>query len=390
MNTYFGPWSTAIATGAPFQLNSFWKRRLAMLPSLSQTTSRTTRRTLLMLLALGVAVIALPTIRWAAQAQSAGSAALYADDFAQAASSTKAARGDRHEKPVSESKAQGALEVEFLPRPSKFEEQVLAALEKPTTVDFQDLSLEDAIAYLGEYHGINIWLDKPTLTDEGVALDQPVTLRLKDARLESVLNLLLKPAQLTFLPENDVMAITTATKAGHSLITRTYPVRDLYQGRVDADVAPAQKDDKAALDAPPAHGIASIASCELMEFSQVSDGVRQLGGTRFDREIDNQIAQGFGGGGQPAGQGGAAAPAKKSQPKKYADLVDAITSTIEPDSWENLSGPGTYTYVKETGCLVIRQTWAIHRQILQLLRDLREAQHLAPGGKARPPAVDGK
>src|SRR5207253_5179808 len=46
------------------------------------------------------------------------------------------------------------------------EEKMRRSLDKPTTVDFTDLALEDAIEYLKEYHGINIWMDKQTFTDE--------------------------------------------------------------------------------------------------------------------------------------------------------------------------------------------------------------------------------
>src|SRR5207247_2311881 len=56
------------------------------------------------------------------------------------------------------------------------EEKIRKSLDKPTDVSFEDLPLEDAIKFIHEYHSINIWLDKQTLTDEGVALDQPVTL----------------------------------------------------------------------------------------------------------------------------------------------------------------------------------------------------------------------
>jgi hypothetical protein len=58
------------------------------------------------------------------------------------------------------------------------EEKILSALDKPTTVEFFDLALDEAINFLSEYHGINIWMDKHTLNDVGVALVQPVTLKL--------------------------------------------------------------------------------------------------------------------------------------------------------------------------------------------------------------------
>ncbi len=107
------------------------------------------------------------------------------------------------------------------------EEKIRFALSKPTTVEFLDLPLEDCITFLKEYHNINIWIDRATLTDEGVALDQPITLKLAGVTLRSVLKLLLEPAQLTYVIEDEVMKITTSTKAGEKLQTRVYPVGDL-------------------------------------------------------------------------------------------------------------------------------------------------------------------
>jgi general secretion pathway protein D len=331
--------------------------------SLSQTKSRSARRALLFFGLIAIAALAFPTLKWATHVPSAGPSVAFADEKAQPTDAGKAAAGaDRRDKPGTATKGRdAAVEVEYLPRPSRVEEQILAALEKPIDVEFLDLALEDCLNFLHETANVPIWLDKQTLTDEGVALDQPITLKLKGARLESVLHLLLKPVQLAFLPEDDVMVITTATKAGEILITRTYPVHDLFQGRVEAEPAgPAQKPGEPAQKTEKA----------------TASNIR--GGGFFGIEI----AQGFGGGGANAGAGkdGGAADAKPASPpppKRYDDLVDAITNTIDPDSWEDVSGPGTYTYVKETGCLVIRQTWDVHRKILQLLRDLREAKHLA-------------
>jgi hypothetical protein len=107
------------------------------------------------------------------------------------------------------------------------EERIQRTLSKPTTVEFLDLPLEDCVTFLKEYHNINIWLDKATLADEGVALDQPITLQLAGVSLRSVLKLLLEPLQLTYVIEDEVMKITAATKAGEKLTTRVYPVGDL-------------------------------------------------------------------------------------------------------------------------------------------------------------------
>lgn len=363
-----------------------------MLPSLNLSESRATRRTILFLGLVALGALALPTLNWTTQVQSGGLASALAqekgDPFKGAGGS------DRRDKPVTGLKGRdGGVELEYLPRPTKSEEMILAALEKPVKVEFLDLALEDCIHFLQNSAQLNIWMDKQTLTDEGVALDQPVTLKLEGARLESVLNLLLKPVQLTYYPEDDVLVITTSAKAGETLITRTYPVRDLYQGRIEANVdeRPVQTEKAAAAGARGSGGgFFGIESLPARRRPLDSDAIRLVGAANVDdREQGTELTQGFGGGkagGAPAAAANEGAPAAAKQqpaPRRYTDLIDAITNTIEPDSWEDLSGPGTYTYVKETGCLVIRQTWAIHRKILQLLRDLREAKHLAPGGEAK-------
>ncbi len=60
-----------------------------------------------------------------------------------------------------------------------------------------------------------------------MALDQPINLKLSGASFRSVLKLLLEPLQLTYVIEDEVMKITTATKAADKLTTRVYPVGDL-------------------------------------------------------------------------------------------------------------------------------------------------------------------
>lgn len=340
MNKSFGPWSTALDTGSPQQLDTFWKRRLAMLPSLNQPESRVTRRTLLFIGVVALAALALPTLKWATHMQSAGTAGAF-----------------------------DVVEVEYLPRPSRFEEEFLAALEKPVQTDFVELALQDCLSYLQEYANIPFWFDTPALKEANISLDQPITLRFQ-GRLESVLHLLLKPAELEFLPENDVVVITTSTKAGENLITRTYPVRDLFHGRAATDVGsgPTRRDAPASPNANP----------DANRGQTPADGNPAEGKPAISA-AQPVLKQGFGGGGGGFG-------ASHAAPN---DLVAALTTTIEPDSWDELSGPGSYTYVTEPGSLVIRQTWAIHRKILQLLRDLREARRMTVG-TARALAVEVK
>jgi hypothetical protein len=359
MKSSFGPWSTAIGTGAPQQLNTFWKRRLAMLPALNQTASRTTRRMVLVVGFLAAIALALPTLKWVAHGNSAGSLVVVAE------------AGE----PESVGKAAAPVTVEFLPRPTKDEERILKALATPIDVEFLDLPLEDALSFMNEYPNLPklaLYIDKPTLTDEGVALDQPVTLKLKGLRLESVLKLLLRPVQLTFVIEDDVLQITTQAKAGEKLITRTYPVRDLYQPGEEIPVRDPRKKDPAPKDAAPKKPEGDSAP-------SAEDGSRRPAATQV-------LKQSFGGG---RGGGGGAENGDRA-PRSRPDLIEAILTNIQPDTWEELSGPGSLTYVKEAGSLVIRQTREVHAEILQLLRDLREAKRLGQAAPGRTGAKDEK
>jgi type II secretory pathway component GspD/PulD (secretin) len=55
------------------------------------------------------------------------------------------------------------------------------------------------------------------------------------------------------------------------------------------------------------------------------------------------------------------------------ELIDAITTTIEPDSWDEVGGEGTIESVVPWPALVVAQTPAVHNEITDLLARLRAA-----------------
>ncbi len=64
----------------------------------------------------------------------------------------------------------------------------------------------------------------------------------------------------------------------------------------------------------------------------------------------------------------------------YDGLIEAITSTVAPQTWDEVGGPGSLSTVKSAGSLVISQTRDVHEKVLQLLRSLRGARQA--GGAA--------
>jgi hypothetical protein len=75
----------------------------------------------------------------------------------------------------------------------------------------------------------------------------------------------------------------------------------------------------------------------------------------------------------------------KEEEFDYDSLIDLITSTIEPCSWDTVGGPGTIEAFR--GGLVISQTREVHEQIGQLLPQFRKARQLAEKHVDSPPPI---
>jgi type II secretory pathway component GspD/PulD (secretin) len=60
----------------------------------------------------------------------------------------------------------------------------------------------------------------------------------------------------------------------------------------------------------------------------------------------------------------------------FDPLIELITSSIEPDSWQDVGGPGFIGGFSNASSLVIRQRTDIHEQIAALLTTLRKAKAL--------------
>ncbi|HEY4260545.1 MAG TPA: hypothetical protein VGM98_10300 [Schlesneria sp.] len=101
------------------------------------------------------------------------------------------------------------------------------ALKEGVDCDFKDSPLEEVLEGLEKAHRISIWLDKQALQDDGVAMDQQVTLVKSNITFQTALTLILEPLGLTSINQDGILKVTTAAKADEIMTTRVYPVADL-------------------------------------------------------------------------------------------------------------------------------------------------------------------
>lgn len=250
-----------------------------------------------------------------------------------------AAQAQQVEKPAPPSAEKPAPPKAETPAPKKdANAQTQAKLEAHTDAEFVDTPVPDVLNFLAEKAGVQVYIDRRALDVVEVnPADVPVTINLKDVPVEMVLRLVLRQHGLAYMLDHGVVIVTTPEEVKQSLEIRVYSVGDLVQ--------------------PPS----------------------QPAAVEFDE-------------GRPfyPGPAGAALGAALGASSHVAELIDLVTSTVEPASWAGAGGAATIRDYR--GALVIAQTYQGHHQVEKLLGGLREAiakQAAASGsGKTAAPLIE--
>ncbi len=116
--------------------------------------------------------------------------------------------------------------VHSAPRLSPASEKIAQALDEPTTVEFREKPLGEALRSIGSSHNIIVVLEKEALQAENVDLDQPVTLKLSGLSLRFVLKLLLEPMALGIYLDEGELVVTTGARAAANLDAFSYSLKE--------------------------------------------------------------------------------------------------------------------------------------------------------------------
>jgi hypothetical protein len=110
-------------------------------------------------------------------------------------------------------------------------EQTLSTPLSRVGVDFADTPLQEVADYFQAEYKIPIQIDAAALDENGIGVDAPVSINLQGISLRSALRLILKPLQLVYVIDNEVLVITTSEDADRRLKVCVYDVRDLIDGQ---------------------------------------------------------------------------------------------------------------------------------------------------------------
>ncbi len=138
----------------------------------------------------------------------------------------------------SDADAEGTLSTNATPREairyfdakvrSSSELAIERALRSESRGDFLDDPLEDVLEYFSQRHRIPIAIDRLALQDLNLTADVPVTASLSGISLRSMMKLVLRDLQLTYVIRDEVLLITTPEEAEQLLETRVYVIPQGY------------------------------------------------------------------------------------------------------------------------------------------------------------------
>jgi hypothetical protein len=140
---------------------------------------------------------------------------------------------------VTGEEAESASRVEDIgvgnPQGKAASEHIESALNEPlkAPIQYEDQPLNEVIDALQDEYEIPILFDHAALEDIAISPDTEITINLRNIKLRSALNLMLRQPgleDLTYVIEDEVLLITTKEKANARLVVEVYRVDDLIRG----------------------------------------------------------------------------------------------------------------------------------------------------------------
>ena len=221
--------------------------------------------------------------------------------------------------------------------------------------NFDEMPFDQAIDFVTELNQLNVAVDWHDLEQNAIDRDRPISLRLRDVTVRTLLREMLNQVggdtPLGFAVGEGLVRVATKAKLDRRKHTLVYDIRDLI------------------VDIP------RFANAPLMDFApQGPSGIDA-------RHLSGNHGSLFGTHGGASGlEGGSAF--RNSNQLVVSEILDIIRETVEPDSWRETGG-GDGALRELNGQLIVYNTSDAHQQTRALLSQLREARALMIGVEAR-------
>jgi hypothetical protein len=205
------------------------------------------------------------------------------------------------------------------------EKAIIRTLNSPISVNFKNSKFEDVLEYIRTSTGLNIIVDIDALKDVEASYDTPVTLKVNNMTVRTVLRKVLADIGMTYVIKDEGIRATSAQKAKDMMVVRAYYIGDVLAlwGQLGLANAPAAQAAPAA--AQPGKGIPGFAP--------------------FGFAADNPQVQAV-------------------QNMQYVKgIMEMIENSVDPSSWRANGGNGTIFFHAASMSLIVKQSAEVHASL---------------------------
>ncbi len=255
------------------------------------------------------------------------------------------------------------------------DQRVKKALVKVVSAKCKDMPIHEFLDEMGEKLGVPVNIDEPAWTEEGIAIDEPVNVDLKDMPAGSLLKVKLDPLGLTALVEDGQLYVTTNIAAEERLVTAVYDVRDLDQNKYRGQVLTNLLTNETSgpwINIDGTGGSVAAPLDGLLVVRQTQKVRNQVAGILADLRKEIQKT--------PAAQAEPAPPdPQKVTTKMYRmhfisdpeSVQKALFALVEPKSWSGQGGEGNIVIIDHT--LIVKNKNAVQDEVEEFLKKLHKA-----------------
>jgi len=210
---------------------------------------------------------------------------------------------------------------------------------------YDETPLVDVLSQLSKQLSVNIVVRWQRLEELGVLKDTPISFKVRNLRLSQVLWMImnqgpLEGVKLAYRADRDMILISTADDLDSYMVVKVYPVEDLIAAEPVAPVMSFGRDAGYVTSVRPTVAAGAVAVQPVIE--RFRSGVTLSGDNNpFDDEDQN------------------ADDDEDDRERRIRELINVITTTLEPDSWQVNGGRGTIAPFR--GMLVVRASPRVHQ-----------------------------
>ncbi|NQT14957.1 MAG: hypothetical protein HQ582_19535 [Planctomycetes bacterium] len=253
----------------------------------------------------------------------------------------------------------------YLDHNERSRREIESRLKRPVTIDFQDFPLNLAVAHFAEVLGSTMLVDLRALDNVGMDLRATrVTGSWKDVPAKDSLRWILDPLDLDYTIRGDAVIITTPEEIEMELSVRLHSARGLVYGEtVTAEERTQRRQARwGGMGGGFGGGMGGFSPWDSSNAGLSASG-------DADTEASEQEADDVG---LPPAPPSLSAPPPASMVDYDSDsIIEQVTTTVQPETWDDVGGAGSIVFFEPTLDLVFAQTDSAHDEIEALFNRLR-------------------